>query len=281
VYQLSYNRFSRDYELSITIKEVTYLVRPPLNIQFTAKKSAGGRGLNTLSISIYNLAKTKRRALVKDAEDRTHIPIEFKAGYDGQLVRLFKGNAFTCQTIRNGVDYITTIECQDGGTDYLESFTSRAVTTKSAAINGILEDMPNTGKGKISPSLAPILRPKIIVGNSAICIDELLDDDESFYIDEEKLYIIKDNEVISTFIPVVSPQTGLKNTPKCKDEIVSFATLMNPQVKIGGQVELKSTTAVRLNAVYKIDTISYSGEYDGDDWSQECTCLLAQEFIEI
>lgn len=275
---MSYNRFSRDYEVSITIKDIVYLVRPPLNIQFDARKSAGGRGLNTLSLSIYNLAETKRLALVKDAEDITHIPIEFKAGYDGQLVRLYKGNVFTAQTICNGVDYVTTLECQDGGTDYLNSFTARAVKSKGAAISGILKDMPNTGKGKISPSLSPILRPKIIVGNSAVCIDELLNDDESFFIDEEKLYIIKDNEVVSAFIPVVSPETGLKDTPKRKNKIVSFVTLLNPQVRIAGLVELKSTTAVHLNAAYKIDAVTYRGEYDGDNWEQECTCLLAQEF---
>jgi hypothetical protein len=246
-----------------------------------AKKSAGGRGLNTMSVSIFNLAETKRLALVKDAEDSTHIPIELKAGYDGQLVRLFKGNIFTSSTARNGVDFITTIECQDGGTDFLNSFTSRAVTSKKAALAGILEDMPNTSKGKYTDGMASILRPKIIVGNSAVCIDELLDDDESFFIDEEKLYILKNDEVIGSYIPIVSPSTGLKNTPTRKAKIVTFTTLMNPQIKCGGRIELKSTTAAHLNGVYKIDTITYNGEYDGDTWEQECTCLLATGYTEI
>jgi hypothetical protein len=100
---------------------------------------------------------------------------------------------------------------------------------------------------------------------------------ETWYIDNEQLYVIKDNEVTSGLKPVVSAATGLISTPTRDSKLVTFETLMNPTVKIGGLANLKSSTAPHLDGIYKIETINYRGDNYGDEWSQSCTGTLAAE----
>jgi len=125
---------------------------------------------------------------------------------------------------------------------------------------------------------SPVLtRPKVLVGNSARLIDDMVGPGETWYIDNEQLFVIKDTEVTSGLKPVVSAETGLISTPTRDSSLVTFETLMNPTVKIGGLASLKSATAPHLDGIYRIETISYSGDTYGAAWTQTCTGTLAAE----
>ena len=86
------------------------------------------------------------------------------------------------------------------------------------------------------------------------------------YIEDEKLYIIKENESAENYVTLISAETGLMNTPKRENKIVELDTRMNPAIKIGGQAKLESIYAPYLNGVYRIDTARFVGSYDGDAW---------------
>lgn len=270
------SRFNRDYEL--TVNDV--VVRSPLHVSFESNKSVSG-GLNKLTVQIYNLKESNRLALAKDAEDPTkRIPIDFKVGYVGSLQTLFKGTVHRGLNTREGPDLVTELECLDGGFDFLNSFTAKTVRGKTRAVDAILGDMPNTGKGKIT-NQQQLIRPKVLIGSSARLIDELIGDDETWYIDDEKLYIIKDGEVTSSFIPVVNAESGLLNTPTRENSKITFDTLMNPTLKIGGLCNVISVTTPHLNGIYKIDSIGYTGDNYGSDWLQSVTGILTKAYIVI
>lgn len=270
-------RFLRDYELTVNISNSQALViTPPMNIAFSCDKSTKS-SLNKLSVRIFNLNESHRLALIRDKTDSRRIPIILKIGYEGRLEKIFTGDVKTSVTIREGVDYVTYLECYDGGFDFLNAFTSRTVKGKDTAINAIMQDMPNTAKGKITPQ-RQLLRPKVLVGSSSKLIEEQLDPDESFFIDGEQLFILKDNEVVSAYIPVVSDLTGLINTPERENDEVKFDSMMNPYLRVGGLCQLDSASAPYLNGVYKITTISYSGELDGDVWDQSVIAKLAGNY---
>ena len=270
---MSIPRFNRTYTLEIDIGERTEIIRPPMRISFEADKSISG-GLNKCRIQLYNIEERKRLALAKDAEQQgKRIPIRLSCGYQDRQELIFKGTIFTGGTERQGADLVTTIESQDGGFDFTNSFTSRTVEGGKRAVDSVRQDMPNTDEGKITER--PMLtRPKVLVGNSAQLIDEMVGPGETWYIEDERLYIIKDNEVTSRFIPVVSAATGLISTPTRSSQQVTFQTLINPTVKIGRRVKLESTTAPYMDGVYRIETITYSGDNYGDAWSQTCTGRL-------
>ena len=267
------SRFDRDFKLSVQVSAGrTIDIAPPLRVSFSANKSVSG-GLNKLTLNIYNLKEATRLALVKDAEQAKRIPLSFSVGYNGELKLLFKGTVHRGSNSREGTDFVTELECLDGGFDLLTSFTSQTVKGKARAVDTILTDMANTGKGKLT-SQQDLIRPKVLVGSSAKLIDELVGEGETWYIDDEKLYIVKDGEVTSSYTPVVNATTGLLNTPIREQSKVTFETLMNPTLKIGGLCDLRSTTAPHLDGVYKIDSIGYTGDNYGTKWAQSVTGIL-------
>ena len=276
------SRFDRDYELGISVSSgLAVVVRPPLRISFSADKyipgTGAGIGLNKMTIRVYNLTEAHRLALVKDAEQQKRIPITLRVGYSGALALLFKGTVFRGSNSREGPDMVTELECLDGGFDFLNSYTSRTVRSKQKAIDAVLEDMPNTGTGKITEQ-QPVTRPKVLVGSSAALISGLTDAGEHWYIEDEKLYIIKDSEVVSGYVPVINAASGLLDTPTREFQMVSFDTLMNPAIRIGGLCRLESTSAPHLDGIYKVFAIGYAGDNYGAKWSQSVSATLAGNY---
>lgn len=264
------SRFNRRFELSVLIGNREVSIGPPMRLVFSADKSIEG-GLNTCTIRVYNLSPSNREALTKDVAQQKSIPLQLRVGYEATMHTVFKGSVYRGSSFREGPDLITELEGKDGYYDHRYSFTSRTVTNKKQALNGILQDMPNTTEGKITAQ-TEIQRPKVLVGRSTRLIDEILGAGETWYIEDEKLYVLKDDEVVGSFRPVVSAESGLLSTPTREFSLVTFETLMNPSLKIGGLCELQTVTAPHLNGVYKIWSMSHSGDTHGADWKQKCTC---------
>ena len=265
-------RIRRDYILTFGIRGGTVTILPPTKISFNVDKSTRGQ-LNKMQLAITNLGESNRLQLVKDAEDQKRIPVSLSVGYKGKTELIYKGTIQTGDNARQGADIITNIMSLDGGFDGLKSFTNRTVEGGRRAVDAALSDMPNTTVGQINER--PVLsRPKVLVGNSLQLIEDTIGNDETWYIDNEQLYIIKDNEVVGRFIPIVSAATGLISTPTRQNKEVTFQTKMNPSVKLGGSAKLISATAPHLNGTYRIDVINYTGDNYGDAWDQTCTGFL-------
>lgn len=275
---MSIRRFIRNYELIITTpNRVTTIVKPPLKIAFQCLKSTG-QGLNKLNINIWNLKKSNRLKIVKDKEQNINITIELKIGYqDIELETIFKGNVFYSSNVKEGADYISKLECLDGMFDYINSVTSVTVTSLDSGIDQILNTMPNTERGKIT-KLDDIQRPRVLIGNSYSLFDILKPKDSKFYIDNGQVFILKNDEVVTRFLPVVSSDTGLKDTPRRENQLVTFTSLMNPSLKLGSRCNVRSLVAPHLNGVYKIEAMNYTGDYDGKEWEQRVTAISSNTF---
>ncbi len=72
------------------------------------------------------------------------------------------------------------------------------------------------------------------------------------------------------FVPYICYTTGLQKTPDLEEKTLSFQTLINPEINIGGRVELRSENAPQLNGLYYIKQFTYKGDYDGTEWYQIC-----------
>lgn len=269
-------RYNRDYELTIqTDLEKAIVVVPPFNIRFNADKSID-KSLNKMNIEVFGLSEANQLAIVKNAQEKKNFEIALKVGYIDSVEPIFRGYVNTGERSRRGADLPVTLECIDGGFDARFSFTSKTVRGKSA-IDAILEDMPNTARGKITEQKS-LIRPRVLVGNSWKLVRENLND-EQYFIESGQLNIIKKNEVIGSFIPVVQAATGLMSTPTREESKVTFQTMMNPALKIGGLCEVNSVYATALNGIYKISAIGYDGEYEGSSWTQTVTCELAKDYV--
>ena len=262
-------RFDRQYRLFIRFTATDVVeITPPLNIKFEAKKTIIS-DVNELKLQIFNLNLDKRNKLIKDKAQQSgnekYLQVILQVGYS-TLVDVFIGNVYEAGSSKVGADWITTLVCKDGGFDFRNSFTSKTVAPSIDITDELIKDMPNTNKGKISRPNTRI-RPKVLVGNTTNLIEENLQDDEAYFIDNEKLNVIKNNELLDDFAVEVSKDTGLLNAPLKQESFIICETLMNPVIKVGGQILLKSSI-IELNNLYRVDTMQFTGDFRGQDWKQ-------------
>ena len=76
----------------------------------------------------------------------------------------------------------------------------------------------------------------------------------------------------------MSADTGLIGTPEADKNELTFVTMLNPAIKLGGLIKLEATFTPYLGGIYKVKAITISGDTDGDDWSQQCTCIKAPNY---
>ena len=301
-----YDRFNRNYSLEIiTLDNKKITIQPELRITFDVTKSVKG-GLNNGTIQIYNLSQTHRNLIVKDEditeEDKEkkeeknktdaqkeaselkdagirtlpadYMQFELKAGYS-KIETIFKGAISKASSKKQGAEFVTTIEAYDGLYDMQNSYTSKVVKGKIS--EQVIKDMPTIKKGKITEQ-NPLLRPRVLVGNSFKILEENLALNETYYVDDGVIHIIKEKEVTSGYIPLVNSETGLLNTPEKLQKEVKFETMMNPLLRIGGLMQLESLYDKRFNGIYKVNTIHYTGDYSGSDWKQEVLCIACNDY---
>ncbi|EIL4299169.1 hypothetical protein LLL07_004630, partial [Salmonella enterica] len=205
--------FYRDYRLTVGIGNQAVIIEPPITVSFKALETVDKKSLGKLSVSINGLKPSTRLQLLKSEDEEKYIPVRLEVGYDGKLRQVFQGSVKSGAVKREGAIHIVSLECEDGGHDYINSFTSRTVRGKDQVVDSVLQDMPNTKKGSVTKQQA-LIRPKVLVGSSSKILTDTLAPDESFFIKDERVHILKANEVTSGNIPVVNARSGLLNTPQ-------------------------------------------------------------------
>ncbi|HDR2510555.1 TPA: hypothetical protein QCI33_002459 [Enterobacter roggenkampii] len=307
--------FYRDYRLTVGIGNQAVIIEPPITVSFKALETVEKKSLGKLSVSINGLKPSTRLQLLKSEDEEKYIPVRLEVGYDGKLRQVFQGSVKSGAVKREGAIHIVSLECEDGGHDYINAFTSRTVRGKDQVVDSVLQDMPNTKKGSVTKQQA-LIRPKVLVGSSSKILTDTLAPDESFFIKDERVHILKANEVTSGNIPVVNARSGLLNTPQAtkisaqddggkkakmptnepdtdpagkkdtdsstlakssKGQIV-FDTKLNPMLVIGGLCAVESVTNPALNGVYKIYQIETSGQNNGAAWYQKVVCQPAGNY---
>ena len=307
--------FYRDYRLTVGIGNQAVIIEPPITVSFKSLETVDKKSLGKLSVSINGLKPSTRLQLLKSEDEEKYIPVRLEVGYDGKLRQVFQGSVKSGAVKREGAIHIVSLECEDGGHDYINAFTSRTVRGKDQVVDSVLQDMPNTKKGSVTKQQA-LIRPKVLVGSSSKILTDTLAPDESFFIKDERVHILKANEVTSGNIPVVNARSGLLNTPQAtkisaqddggkkakmptnepdtdpagkkdtdsstlakssKGQIV-FDTKLNPMLVIGGLCALESVTNPALNGVYKIYQIETSGQNNGAAWHQKVVCQPAGNY---
>lgn len=263
----------RNFKLTIGVGSQAVIVKPPFRISFSVDKSVEV-GLNKAKIRVWGLKQSTRLKLVKDEWSQEYFPVELRVGYQGNLELLFRGSVRKGEFNRDGADFISILDCFDGGVDVVNGFTNTVATTKKDVILSALGDMPNTKLGSVTKE-GDLVRPRVMIGNSSSLIEGQLEEDEEYFIDNEQLFVIKKDEVRSTYAPLVTARTGLLNTPVVTKGKVQVDTMMNPTLKIAGLFKLESKYNPEVNGVYRIEQMTYQGDYKGADWVQSISGRLA------
>lgn len=274
------DKSQRNYRLSVQIEGGQVItIEPPFTVEFDVTRN-NLASTNVGQFKIYNLGRATRRKIAKDDYQYSiYRRVQFDAGYGKNLATCFKGNANHIWSVREGVNYITTAEAFDGGDALINGKTDLTVpagTPVSSVLQTVMsKGLPNTTIGAISkfPDLvggSATGRGNTYSGNTAkLLSSNSIVAGAKFFIDNEKSYLLKDDDYVTGGIPVISSDSGLLNTPVRSNQKLFIDILFEPRIQMCQIIQLKSTasisstaklgTADNFNGNYKVVSIHHRG----------------------
>lgn len=253
----------RDFDLVV--------VQPPFSVEIDINR-------NTLSsasdatIQIYNLSQHVRERLRRDTTNilvGTGIQLDsvlVQAGYGEDLPIIFNGDIFQAWSIRQGTNWVTTINAHDGGAAFVNATTSVAVQA-GTPVKSIVTDLASSLRrfgvnlGAIGDFTGNIARANAYIGGTMDLMREMTGG--AVFIDNQKVHVLKDSEYIDGDATVISAQSGLLGTPLRENFYINFDMLFEPKLSIGRLIKLESFTDQNFNGFYKVVSLKHAGMISG------------------
>lgn len=274
-------KFGRNYELTIwgpdyyaTVSNdgitTPYLATPPsltiklpFTVEFDITRTIIGTSPNSASIQIYNLNRINRDQIEFNVwQQQIFQKILFKAGYGNSLATLLSGNITQAWSVRQGTDFVTTVECFDGGWAYNNAFSTVEIGTGSNkdVIKKLIDSLsPTIKSGVISDTVTPdsTSRGKSYNSYTAPLLNKLTN--KCFFIDNEVANVLAPNECLEGDLDVIDDSIGILDTPIRQNSFVYVDLLFEPRIKPGQKITLNSNLAPQFNGDYKVGSVKHRG----------------------
>jgi len=280
-------QFNRNYELRIGDAESGEgVLIKDLQIKFTIKKVVNNnKKTDECSVDIVNLSD-EHLALIQ-----VEYPVlALSCGYDGNLVEIFRGDITTEETQKRGTDRVTRITASPRYTDLNHILMSELIPDGGTVEDGIEKIRKQTSiakgvyKGEQLSQIITYGYP--LVGTPRQMLDQVCNAYKlDWKIEGDALYINAVDTVdteIKNLAPVISAKTGLLDAPyqfkgsegQSKDDPAKrkglrFKALINPTVVPGSLVKVVHKDT---DSFYRVDEVTYKGDYRGNSWEMECVC---------
>lgn len=252
---------------------------------------------NSATIRVYNLSSDTVAQIDKEFKR-----VVLQAGYAENTGVIFKGNIK--QIIRgreSGVDTYIDIFAGDGDQAYNFAIVNKTLDGASHADVVGVAAKAMTGKDDSvtmgpTPDLSAVKLPrgKVMYGKASTILKNTAEtNDASFSIQQGKITIIPKKEYLPGERVVLTYKTGMLGTPTQTTEGVNIKCLLNPNIKIGGQIQIDNASVeqmkiayndkgtstntpslLSLDGVYYVQTIRYVGDTRGNDWYCDLKTLL-------
>lgn len=273
------DKFGRNYILTIgTPSGASVIVQLPFTIEFDIVRNTL-TSANLCKLRIYNLSLHNRNLLRVDSSSYAigiKYPVTFVAGYKNNMAIVFSGNIHTAFSRREGINFITQIECFDGGFAFANSETSVVLPpgmSNQQIIYALMADYEKYGitPGVVGAYPGPVsTRQTSYNGYTADLIQEKTGG--GHFIDSGYAHAIATNEFIvgDSGIYTVSAATGLLETPTLENLTLRFRMIFEPALQVGTLINLNSLSGstdatggvgagVAYNGQYKITEIKHHG----------------------
>lgn len=256
------SKFIRQYRLTIEPDEgEAIVIENDLTVNFNIQRSTMAT-LNSMQLSIYNLGESARRRIFQDRfKIGNYKRVILQAGYDS-LSTVFIGNIFQANSFREGTEVVTLIDARDGGFDTTGTVTSQAIDggTLSDVIKALAGDFEHVKVGTVNAD-GEFRRPLILNGNNFELIKKYAGD--KAFIDLEELNVLKENDVISGDVPLITSETGLLSTPRRDDAYLTIDTIFEPRIVMGQVLEVQSSIAPEFDGQYKVIGVTHNATISG------------------
>jgi hypothetical protein len=250
-------------------EEIKPILKVEFNVERTLKKEP-----NTADVVIYNLSKDSRAAVQEKGIETT-----IEAGYVGTSSQIFAGQLEFGSSIREGTDWVTTLQTADGSNNFRSqrinvSFKGgvSAGEVLQAAAEALGLDLGNirdkANRGTIRGKLEKFAKGNVLSGKASVELDKIV---KAFglewSIQDGELQLLEPNETIDQDFILLSPGTGLVGSPEPgEDGVVNATSLLQPNLIPGKGVDLQSR---EIDGFFRVQKANWTGDTWGSDWFTE------------
>ncbi len=258
------DKFGRNYQLQVqTQSGDTLTIGMPFTIEFDITRNTLSSA-NVCQVRLYNLSPVNRNQIRFNASDYGQFrAIRLRAGYGDDLPEIFSGNISQAWSVREGVNFISQIECYDGGFAYntgrvdtsLPAGTPQQTVIRHLASTGL----PNVKVGTIGVYPGALTRGNTYSGSTMNVLGEMTGG--GAFIDRGVFNALGTNEYIADISTtlIINAKSGLLGTPVLEETIVRFDMLFEPSLNTGRLILLDSLTGDAFNGLYKVIGIKHRG----------------------
>lgn len=264
-------QYLRKWTLIVSDKSGEGLDLSPLRCSFTVKKT-DAQTPNEAEFSIYNISKETSHKLKK-----SFTKIIFSAGYQSNFGLIFSGNIISFEQSKEGPDLVLKIKAGDGDEAYNYTVINKTLAAGATPDQIIKEasgamGVPIGYKSELRQDALP--RGKVMYGAPhSVLREQSANQKCTWSIQDGELLILKRTEVKKGTAILLSADSGLLGLPSKNEDGVAATCLLNPQLKIGSVVELKSVYMDDLNGQYRLISIEHKGDTNSSEWSSSFTAL--------
>lgn len=261
------NKFGRNYELRVeaTGGGPDVIIKPPFTVEFDIQRHRYSSA--TIStIRIYNLSETNRKKLRKNQIDYgLRKSMTFKAGYGDQISTILTGNVMQGQSVREGNNYITTLQIFDGGFAYVNATVNpnRGIFAENTPYKTICTDLVKSlsdydvSLGSIGDIKGDSGRGLSLSGSTIQNLTELTNG--NFFVDNGVGHCLAKNECVPSPLKVITSASGLLGTPVREMTYLDLDILFEPKILAGQKVEVISSTNKETSGLYQVISIRHQG----------------------
>lgn len=272
-------KFQRACKLEIGVdpnakgEQFPLTIPPEFTVEFEVRREALASAQEA-TFRIYNLGPVTRDKVFVDvntyatdeAGTAVRRRVKFFAGYGDFKPLIFNGYIRSAVSYRNGVDFITEIQCYDGGEDMAQAYVAHtmggagATTTFEDALKFLNTKLPGTTGAPIIgewPKTVTTERGLTLVG-SVWNLTQTYSGGTAI-IDNSQLKVLNEDEAIRGEIAVISSDTGLLGTPRRGLNRIEVTMLFEPRFTLLQVVDLQSETWKTVNRTYQVAGFTHRG----------------------
>lgn len=254
-----------------------------LRVKFSIEKHVKSDP-NKCEVTVYNLAE-RTRAL---CETRP-LTVWIDAGYDGVLRQLFTGDVRHSYSKLEKPEWQTVMHLGDG-----DRATRLARLNKTYGIGTpslqVIKDLAGAMGltlnpqeiGKIAGLQAGLVLPRAVQGTARDEMTRILAPlGVSWSIQDGRLQLLRDGDLVDGEAVLVSEDTGMIGTPEYtspqkegKPPQLRVKMLLYPQLRPGALIEVQSRAVAHKQ--FRIQRVVHKGDTYGQDWTSEIEALPSQ-----
>lgn len=271
--------FNRDFAITVGSTKIVArepsdvsISKPTLRVAFKVEKSLD-RNPNKADIQIWNLNENHRKTLQKKQQ------IIVEAGYVSTMQLLFSGDITFVNHVREGADWVTTIQNGDGSNQFASSqmnvsFAPGAqmeAVLKSAAEAmgvGLGNAMEKFGAGGFRKGITEFTRGIVTSGMTKDVLDRLASTTGfTWSIQDGELQILGPGDTTTEELVSLTKDSGLIGSPEVgEDGVVKAKSLLQGTIRPGRKIRIQS---LMMDGFFRVEKVTHSGDTWGSDWYSE------------